>query len=675
MNITNYSLRQCILKPSHIVFLISTLLFLNYFYTYKNSKRNSFDLNKVTIIFNDSLQSRTELFSNNLVNKRKVLNIPKNLQKKDIALNDYESIHSFHKDKYSSLYSKILQSSLYSIKFPNISADYRKQKAIKEAFLHAWNGYKKYSWGHDIYHPISKGYTDYLKGGLTIIDSLSTLIIMKLNDELELSKHFIEKNFKPKGEWSLFEFIIRYIGGFISAYYLSNDEFYKKYAIMLGEAIYPIIDKKKGFFSSRFYIQKVKTQFIASTNYSTNFLGFFKGKFKNLNNDEYCLAEVGSFQMEFLALTELTGNKKFANLSLNVYRKLWQNEKSRGLLSNTIGSGYDTYYEYFIKTYLQTRGTSSEILRHYKLLTRDIKEKLVYRFKKFVCIGVKTKYFLRPSVEHFTTFAAGMLALGTVKNNENAADEIRLAEQLTKSYFWSYRQFNSGLMPDYVLFNFKEENKDKNVIKNSKESEVHENSKESEVHKNSKESEVHKNSKESEVHENLNNEKEINDEIVNEDDVKVLILKNEYNLRPETIESIYWMWKFTGDQKYRDMAWTIFLSINRTCRVKYGFTSLTNLEKKNPDYKDEMESFFLSETLKYLYLIFSDSSLISPVDWVFNTEAHPFRILQESTVREIKDLLELKDDYLQDNTFNDFNNKNPTTKKIKKHRIITGHFD
>ena len=135
------------------------------------------------------------------------------------------------------------------------------------------------------------------------------------------------------------------------------------------------------------------------------------------------------------------------------------------------------------------------------------------------------------------------------------------------------------------------------------------------------------------------------------------------------------MWKFTGDQKYRDMAWTIFLSINRTCRVKYGFTSLTNLEKKNPDYKDEMESFFLSETLKYLYLIFSDSSLISPVDWVFNTEAHPFRILQESTVREIKDLLELKDDYLQDNTFNDFSNKNPTTKKIKKHRIITGHFD
>jgi mannosyl-oligosaccharide alpha-1,2-mannosidase len=41
---------------------------------------------------------------------------------------------------------------------------------------------------------------------------------------------------------------------------------------------------------------------------------------------------------------------------------------------------------------------------------------------------------------------------------------------------------------------------------------------------------------------------------------------------------------------------------------------------------DKMQSFFLAETLKYLYLLFSPPSVISFDEWVFNTEAHPLRI-------------------------------------------------
>jgi len=40
---------------------------------------------------------------------------------------------------------------------------------------------------------------------------------------------------------------------------------------------------------------------------------------------------------------------------------------------------------------------------------------------------------------------------------------------------------------------------------------------------------------------------------------------------------------------------------------------------------DEMESFWLAETLKYFYLLFSTPDVISLDDWVLNTEAHPFR--------------------------------------------------
>ena len=45
-----------------------------------------------------------------------------------------------------------------------------------------------------------------------------------------------------------------------------------------------------------------------------------------------------------------------------------------------------------------------------------------------------------------------------------------------------------------------------------------------------------------------------------------------------------------------------------------------------PTKDDKMQSFWLAETLKYLYLLFSPSSIIPLSDWVFNTEAHPFRL-------------------------------------------------
>ncbi|KAL6496881.1 Mannosyl-oligosaccharide 1 2-alpha-mannosidase mns2 [Orobanche gracilis] len=47
----------------------------------------------------------------------------------------------------------------------------------------------------------------------------------------------------------------------------------------------------------------------------------------------------------------------------------------------------------------------------------------------------------------------------------------------------------------------------------------------------------------------------------------------------------------------------------------------------NTGVKDNMmQSFFLAETLKYLYLLFSPPSVISLDEWVFNTEAHPLKI-------------------------------------------------
>ena len=59
-----------------------------------------------------------------------------------------------------------------------------------------------------------------------------------------------------------------------------------------------------------------------------------------------------------------------------------------------------------------------------------------------------------------------------------------------------------------------------------------------------------------------------------------------------------------------------------------GYSSINNvLDPDNPEFRDKMESFFLSETLKYFFLLFSDDFDIVNIDrWVLNTEAHPLPI-------------------------------------------------
>lgn len=111
--------------------------------------------------------------------------------------------------------------------------------------------------------------------------------------------------------------------------------------------------------------------------------------------------------------------------------------------------------------------------------------------------------------------------------------------------------------------------------------------------------------------------------------------------RPETIESLFYLYRVTGDEIYREWGWEMFKSfvqhtavveeqrsrlssgeVGTTYRIK-GFTSLSNANVLPPQKRDNMESFWMAETLKYFYLLFSDRDFISLEDHVFNTEAHP----------------------------------------------------
>src|ERR1700745_3533271 len=91
---------------------------------------------------------------------------------------------------------------------------------VKTEFLHAWNGYKKYAWGHDDLKPLSKTYHDWYAQSLlmTPVDALDTMIIMGLNDEAKRTREYIDQNlsFDKDIEVQNFEITIRLLGGLLS---------------------------------------------------------------------------------------------------------------------------------------------------------------------------------------------------------------------------------------------------------------------------------------------------------------------------------------------------------------------------------------------------------------------------------------------------------------------------
>ena len=96
-------------------------------------------------------------------------------------------------------------------------------------------------------------------------------------------------------------------------------------------------------------------------------------------------------------------------------------------------------------------------------------------------------------------------------------------------------------------------------------------------------------------------------------------------LRPETVESYFIMWRVTHHQKYRNWGWQVVEALDKYCRTdEGGYAGIKDVWQASVVEKDDVQqSWFLAETLKYLYLLFCDDDVISLDKWVFNTEAHP----------------------------------------------------
>jgi mannosyl-oligosaccharide alpha-1,2-mannosidase len=102
-----------------------------------------------------------------------------------------------------------------------------------------------------------------------------------------------------------------------------------------------------------------------------------------------------------------------------------------------------------------------------------------------------------------------------------------------------------------------------------------------------------------------------------------------YKGRPEYVESLFYAWRITGEQRYRDWAWDAFAAMEKHCKAPFGYAQLKDVWDEGEDnWVDMQESFWAAETLKYLWLTFTDVDTASLDTWVFSTEGHPFRMIR-----------------------------------------------
>ncbi|KAF8651562.1 hypothetical protein HU200_063383 [Digitaria exilis] len=490
---------------------------------------------------------------------------------------EYESEISKLEDDINRLHDQLRKAGVHLDENPISNKIFRKdlveidpvnnerREKVKEAMLHAWNSYVKYAWGMDELQPQSKNGINSFGGlGATLIDSLDTLYIMGLKDEFQKARDWVAESldFDKDYDASVFETTIRVVGGLLSAYDLSGDKVFLEKAQDITDRLLPAWDTTSGIPYNR--------------------INLAHGRAHNpgWTNGDSILADSGTEQLEFIALSQRTGNPKYQQKVENVITQLQKIYPSDGLLpiyinphsgtasysTITFGAMGDSFYEYLLKVWIQ--GNKTEHVKRYRQMWETSMEGLISLTKKttpsnyhYIC--EKNGGSLSDKMDELACFAPGMLALGASGYGPEKSEQImNLAKELARTCYNFYQTTPTKLAGENYFFHAGQD----------------------------------------------------------------MSVGTSWNiLRPETVESLMYLWRLTGNKTYQDWGWDIFQAFEKNSRIESGYVGLRDVNTGEKD--NMMQSFFLAETLKYLYLLFSPPSVISFDEWVFNTEAHPLRIV------------------------------------------------
>ncbi|GAA5814581.1 hypothetical protein MFLAVUS_008080 [Mucor flavus] len=456
-----------------------------------------------------------------------------------------------------------------------------KQQYIKDAFVFSWKGYRNYSWGYDENRPVSNSPRDTRNGwGATIVDGLDSLYIMGLHKDFKEAKEFVSRInwdvIKDDEPVQLFETVIRYVGGLLSAYDLSHEKVFIHKAVELVEKLLPAFDTPTG----------IPYQYV---NFTTG---------EPVKRATACLAEIGTIQIEFTRLSEITGNWKYHYVGQHVYDVFIEkhNIKKFGLFPHLIdvytgdpigdhvtwGGMGDSFYEYLIKQAVVSRGQDKIKTEMVSQVISSLVDNLLVDApsdSRAAFIAVLDGKEKNLQMDELACFAPGSLLLAA-RNIPGLEHIEKTAKRLMNGCYSAWDLTATGLAPEIFSWDTSRGSNYEHVYDQNKKRPA------------------------------------------------VYPVHPSYILRPETIESLYYFYVYTKDPVYQDMAWDIFNSIYTYCKTNSGYTGVYRVDVTDKTWDDREESFFFAETLKYLYLIFDDpDNPRFPFDnWVFNTEAHPLRI-------------------------------------------------
>jgi ER degradation enhancer, mannosidase alpha-like 2 len=413
---------------------------------------------------------------------------------------------------------------------------------VRTEFLHAWNNYERYAWGHDALRPLSKSTHDWYGQSLlmTPVDALDTLVLMHLDAEAERARSLIvtDLSFDRDIYVKNFEITIRLLGGLLSSYQLTGDKRLLRLAEDLGSRLLPVFNSPTGL---PYVYVNLRT-----------------GQVRDPVTNP---AETGTLLLEFGALSELTGKTVFYEKAKRALVETFKRRSPLGLVGESINAetgawmntdshisgGIDSYYEYLWKCWLlfgdkECRDMwNASIPAVNKYLADETGGELWYGHADMQT-GKRTKIHYGA----LDAFFPALLAL---------SGDLERARRLQTSSFKMWNLY--GIEPETL-------------------------------------------------------------------DYKTMqVIAGSYHLRPEIIESTYYLYHYTRDPQYRRMGEKMFDDFVKYCRSDSGYAVLADVITKQR--RDEMESFVLAETFKYFYLLFAPPETLQFDKVIFNTEAHPLK--------------------------------------------------
>jgi mannosyl-oligosaccharide alpha-1,2-mannosidase len=502
-------------------------------------------------------------------------------------------------------------------------ADQLRRDRVRKAMHHTFWGYRKKAWGFDDIMPVSGNVYNSRNGwGAFIVDTSTTLAMMGMWEELRLSLDFILDDIEfdnPDGLVDPFETTIRYLGALVSLVELADAKVIptsvmppdKRKKLLkktehLGRKLLPAYDSPSGLpwprvnFSTQTGVPDPPTVYELDPS---------KTRYKN---PAIGPARAGSNILENCVLTKLTGNAEYCAKATGSWAHLvwnrWIVDDAPGLVDGPIDiftaepvgrqkhwdAGHDSYYEYLIKAslllphspnakwYFKRWTQAADALRHN--LSSRATPSSSYATSHLYMGKINGPWYLN-EMSHLGCFAPGNLLLGG--RHLNRKDLIVLGQALLDGCRHSYATTPTGIGPE--LFSWAPASPYRNgTFTPTSQRQASEFAKHG-----------------------------------------IWLVDPQYRLRPEYVESLFYAWRVTGEQRYREWAWQAFEAMEKHCKTPNGFAGLKDVMAKGGEdpsaWLDESESFWGAETLKYLFLMFEDVAVGSLDEWIYSTEGHLFR--------------------------------------------------